>query len=278
MKTYRLGNFELYILSDGTFRLDGGAMFGIVPKTLWQKVTKPDEHNRILLGLNVLLIKAGGKNILCESGIGKRWDAKSIQIYDISHASTVEGCLLTLGLSVKQIDYVILSHLHFDHAGGLTTVVDDKIVPSFPNAKYIVQRLAYEEAMWDNERTKGSFKKEDLLILQDRLKLVDGEFKVCEGVWTQLTGGHCEGHQITFFESQGKKGVFVGDIIPTAKHIHPAWVMGYDLYPHKTTLIKRELLKKTISENWLVVFPHEIETPMGFIRQKNKKFYVEPVL
>jgi glyoxylase-like metal-dependent hydrolase (beta-lactamase superfamily II) len=275
---YRLGDFELYILSDGTFRLDGGAMFGIVPKTLWQKVTKPDNHNRILLGLNVLLIKTGNKNILCESGIGNRWDTKSIQIYDISHTRTLRGCLKDIGLSAEQIDYVILSHLHFDHAGGSTTIVEGKIVPSFPNAQYIVQRLAYEEAMWDNERTKGSFRKEDFFYLQDRLKLIEGEFEVCKGVWTQLTGGHCEGHQITFFESRSKKGVFVGDIIPTAKHIHPAWVMGYDLYPHKTTLIKRQLLQKAISKTWLVVFPHEIETPMGFIKQRDKKFYVEPAL
>ena len=187
----RLGDFELHALGDGFFRLDGGAMFGIVPKVVWEKALAPDDRNRVRLAITTLLVRAGSVNVLVDAGIGDKNDAKFSDLYGIERSTTVLRGLAELGLQPEDIHYVVLSHLHFDHAGGATRRIDGELRPTFPKATYVVQQGMWDEALDPNPRTKGSYKKDDFvpLRLSGRVKVVNGDEDVIRGVRVRLTGG-----------------------------------------------------------------------------------------
>jgi glyoxylase-like metal-dependent hydrolase (beta-lactamase superfamily II) len=275
-----LGEFELITVSDGTFRLDGGAMFGVVPKSIWDKINPADPRNRILLSLNCLLIRAAGENILIDTGMGSRFDEKSDEIYEINRSPGLEENLKKVGTPPEKIDSVILTHLHFDHCGG-NTKLDSKgnLIPSFPNAQYFIQRKEWEDALSPNERTKGSYREDDLLLLEKagQLHLIDGDFEVTPGVRTVITGGHTRGHQIVIIESEEKRCIFWGDLIPTTGHITVPYIMSYDLFPLDTIAEKKKWEEIAVSEKCLCHFEHDPRVTFAYLSRIGRRIIATPL-
>lgn len=260
----RLGEYRLDVVSDGTFRLDGGAMFGVVPRVLWERVYPPDEKNRIRLGLNCLLIRTGRETVLVDTGIGTKWSERERDMYGIAHETTVPDDLARLGLSVEDVDVVVCTHLHFDHAGGNTRHDEEgKVVATFPSARYVVQSGELRTARHPHERERASYMPENWepLVESGQLETVDGEVEVVPGVRVFPVRGHNDWTQLVEVESNGERAVYFADIIPTSRHLRPAWVMGYDLYPVELLERKKELLARAVDERWVCVFEHDHETP-----------------
>lgn len=261
--TLSVGRFRLALLSDGLFRLDGGAMYGVVPKTLWcRSEPETDDKNRILLDLGCLLITTPrGKNVLVDTGLSSKYDdnPKFKNIYAVDRLKTLRDSLKTQGLRAEDIDVVINTHLHFDHAGGNTEKVDGKIVPAFPNARYLIQKKEWDAANHPHERNAASYLDENFAVLEDsgRLELVDGEAELEPGLKIVRSGGHSEGHQIVTIESEGRCGVYLGDLVPTRAHVPLPFVMAYDLHPVDTLEFKRRLYEKALAEDWLLLFDHD---------------------
>jgi glyoxylase-like metal-dependent hydrolase (beta-lactamase superfamily II) len=276
----RVGDFELHAVSDGFFRLDGGAMFGIVPKPVWEKVCPPDERNRIRLSLTCLLAKAGGKTVLVDTGLGDKHDARFRDLYAVDRSRTLLDSLGAVGVKPEEVDLVVLSHLHFDHAGGATRRENDgTITPTFPRATYIIQEGMWDEAMDPNPRTKGSYMKEDFEELRrlGRVKFVQGDAEIAPGVRCRHTGGHVKHHQSVEFESRGEKAFFWGDLLPTTHHAKPAWVMSYDLFPHEVASLKEKMVARAAAERWVNVFEHDPDVAMGVFVKDEKGFRVDPL-
>ena len=276
----KLGKFDIQPVTDGRFRLDGGAMFGVVPKMLWERCCQPDDQNRISLGLNCLLIRAGRKNILVDTGLGDKEDAKFQEMFAVERIPTLRDSLKMQGLTPEDIHMVVNTHLHFDHAGGNTVRENGAIVPTFPRAKYFVQRGEYEDAARANERTRASYRRENFTPVAhvDQWEFMDGETELVPGVSVVVTEGHTRHHQSIKIESEGQIAFYLGDLIPTVSHLPLAYIMGYDLYPLQTLETKRWVLDRALSENWLLVFEHDPRVLMGRVRKDVEgKFYLEEV-
>ena len=276
----KLGKFDIQPVTDGRFRLDGGAMFGVVPKMLWERCCQPDDQNRISLGLNCLLIRAGRKNILVDTGLGDKEDAKFQEMFAVERIPTLRDSLKMQGLAPEDIHMVVNTHLHFDHAGGNTVRENGAIVPTFPRAKYFVQRGEYEDAARANERTRASYRRENFTPVAhvDQWEFMDGETELVPGVSVVVTEGHTRHHQSIKIESEGQIAFYLGDLIPTVSHLPLAYIMGYDLYPLQTLETKRWVLDRALSENWLLVFEHDPRVLMGRVRKDVEgKFYLEEV-
>ncbi|MCQ4574875.1 MAG: MBL fold metallo-hydrolase [Candidatus Brocadiales bacterium] len=272
----RLGEFTIHSCSDGLFRLDGGAMFGIVPRVLWERTDPPDDKNRILLALRSLLIQTGEVNILVDTGIGSKGDQKLRDIYMIDRNPPLEGALAAHGLTPGDIDIVINTHLHLDHAGGNTCTGDGGgIVPAFPGAKYVIQKGEWEDAANPDERSRGSYIAEDFLPLEGfkgAIEFIDGmEVEVVTGVSVMVTGGHTPFHQCVKVESGGEAALFLADLVPTASHLPLPYMMAYDLVPRDTLRAKKHLLKRAVEEEWLVVFQHDPRVEAGYLRMEGER-------
>ncbi len=265
----KFGDFQIHIIRESNFKLDGGAMFGVVPKTLWNKLSPADELNRVPLACNLLLIQTPSGNVLVETGMGPRWSARERDRYELKTLLDHERLLDSIGMSNDDVDAVIISHLHFDHAGGAVIERDGKLIPAFPKAKYYAQKGEWDFAHKANSRARASYRADDIepLLEHGVLVLLDGDAEVLPGVKVHITGGHTSHHQVITFESQGNKGVYFADIIPTKGHLSPPWVMGYDHFPLTSCDIKSEWLARAARENWLVVFDHEIDVPWGHVSQ-----------
>lgn len=268
----QFGKFRLSIIRECNFRLDGGAMFGVVPKTLWASVSPADDDNRIQLSCNLLLIDTGNKKVLVETGMGTRWDKKEAARYEVETLVDSANVLKPIGLTNEDVDAVVISHLHFDHAGGACRLSDGKLVPTFPNAKYYVQKGELDLANNVNARGKGSYRKDDFLPLIEHgvMSIIDGDTEIVPGVWAKVTGGHTSHHQVIYFQSEGNQGVYFADIIPTKSHLSPPWVMGYDHFPLDSCDVKSKWLTKAAKEKWLVVFDHEVGVPWGHVSLDEK--------
>lgn len=275
----RWGGFEIDLVSDGTFWLDGGAMFGVVPRVFWEKKSPPDEKNRIKLGLNCLLVRGNGKSVLIDTGCGFKYSSRELQIYKIQHESTVFDDLDRLGVIPSDIDFVINTHLHFDHCGGNTLRKDGGLAAAFPNATYVVQRQEFEDAAHPSERTQASYFEENWtsLVKQGQLELLDGEYAVCEGIECIPTPGHTLGHQSVKIQSDGETLFFLGDLCPTLAHAPLPWIMSYDLYPAVTLETRKEIYRQAIREGWTLFFEHDPGTLLGRLTEKNGKYFAEPI-
>ena len=253
----RVGTAELNIVSDGVFRLDGGTIFGVVPKTIWSRLRPPDRKNRVLLGLNCLLIRSGGKTVLVDTGVGTKSGRLTRTIYGM-RAGHLVGNLAQRGVRPEDIDLVVLSHLHFDHVGGCTRYRrgSHQAIPVFPRATHLVQRADWREATETNERTGPAYNPEDFLPLEQagQLELLDGDAELLPGLWVRRTGGHTAGHQFTCLESDGEKVACFGDIMPTPDHLSLNYITSFDLYPQESVEAKRRWLEPAERENWLLVF------------------------
>jgi glyoxylase-like metal-dependent hydrolase (beta-lactamase superfamily II) len=274
------GQIEIHPLTDGLFRLDGGAMFGIVPKPIWEKTNPPDDRNRIRMNLGVLLIQARGKNILVDTGAGGKLAPKWQEIYALQRKPSLEESLATLRLTPDDIDIVINTHLHFDHAGGNTLRhLDGRIVPAFPNARYFVQKGEWDWAHTPHERTQFAYLKDDFSPLErtGRLAMSVGDEEIIDGVRALVTPGHTEHHQCVLIESEGRKAIFLGDLIPMAAHLPYPYIMGYDLFPLKTLETKKKILHQAYEEHWLLIFQHDPDIPMGHLKMIDGRLSLEAV-
>ena len=276
----KLGKFEIYPVTDGKFRLDGGAMFGVVPKVLWEKCCPADEKNRIQLGLNCLLIRAHGKNILVDTGLGSKVDARFQDRFAIERKPPLEDSLKRVGLAHEDVHMVVNTHLHFDHCGGNTMREEDQVVSAFPKAKYFVQRGEYVDAVRANERTRASYLKENFTPVAhvNLWEFLDGDTEIVPGVSVVVTGGHTAHHQAVKIQSEDKTALYLGDLIPTVSHLPLPYVMGYDLYPLQTLEAKRGILDRAFEEKWLLVFEHDPKVQMGYVKKDIEgKYYLEVV-
>jgi len=277
----KLGDLELTPLSDGFLRLDGGAMFGVVPKPLWEKRAPADDRNRIRLGMRPLLVRGSTQTLIIDAGIGGKMDPKSIDIYGVDRARHLDHALADAGLSADEIELVLASHLHFDHAGGFTgRTAGGDVVPRFRNARYVVRTGEWEDATHPHERNRASYLAENFVPLRDAgvLDLQPDDGQIMPGVRVVRTGGHTMHHQIVMIESGGRAAVFAADLIPTTAHLEPPWVMGYDLYPMETLAFKRVFVREAIEREYVIFFEHDPLVAAGYIREKDGRKYVEPVV
>ncbi len=273
---HQLGEWTLHAISDGLYRLDGGAMFGVVPKVMWEKVKPADERNRIDMCLSCLLAVRHNATVLIEAGIGNKNGEKFEFIYGVDHITSIDEELARLGLKAADIDHVILSHLHFDHAGSLTHLGENrKPVVHFPNARHHVHALEWETALHPSPRNRASYLSQDWMPVYEAglLDIHDEEeFEVLPGIHAENVGGHTPGQlvvRIDPFESD-KPAVFVGDVIPTGAHVPVPWIMGYDLDPARQVDLKELMLSQWMDEGALIVFPHETRYPWAHIGKDEK--------
>ena len=275
-----LGDLELIPLTDGYFYLDGGAMFGVVPKALWQRRAPSDDRNRIRMGLRPLLVR-GEKTMIIDAGIGGKMDARSQEIYAIDRAHDLDASLAAAGVSADDVEIVLASHLHFDHAGGFT-VRDGAggLVPKFRNARYVARTAEWEDATHPHERNRASYLAENFVPLMDAgvLDLVPDDREIMPGVRVVRTGGHTMHHQIVMLESGGRTAVFAADLMPTTAHVDEPWIMAYDLYPMDTLAFKRIFVREAIDREYLIFFEHDPDVAAGYIREDQGRKRVEPAV
>ena len=274
----KLGNLEFHILLDGHVYLDGGAMFGVIPKVMWEKKVPADARNRIQLAMNCLLIHAGGKNILVETGAGGKMGPKMRDIYGLD-GPFLNDRLHDHGLDRTEIDIVINTHLHFDHCGGNTRVEKDKVVASYPNAKYVVQRGEFEHAKNANERDRASYFLENYVPIEaaGKLALLEADRALAPGVELIRVPGHTANMQCVKLTGGGKTAFFFADLVPTAAHLPLPWIMGYDLYPMTTLENKKKWIPEVIQEGWIALFGHDAKTPAGHVRDRDGIWELEPI-
>jgi methylmalonyl-CoA epimerase len=274
-----LGGLELVSLSDGFFALDGGAMFGVVPRTFWAKKAPPDSRNRISLAMRPLVVR-GARTMIIDAGVGNKESAKFADIYGFDRVHHLDHSLAEAGLSVEDIDIVLATHLHFDHAGGFTMRdANGRIRPRFPRAQYVVRRGEWEDATHPNARNRASYLADNFVPLADAgvLQLVDDDHSIMPGVRVRRTGGHTMHHQMVIIESAGQSAAFVADLIPTTAHLPDAWIMGYDLHPLDTLAAKVAFVKEAIERETLVFFEHDPSVIAGFIREQDGQPVVSSV-
>ncbi|MBX7119454.1 MAG: MBL fold metallo-hydrolase [Gemmatimonadaceae bacterium] len=285
-QTRLLGRTRIHALQAGGQRLDGGAMFGVVPKTLWERRIPADERNRIPLGMRCLLVEHPAGLVLIDTGVGNKEDAKFLDIYGIEsdapgHRSMLDAALAAAGYSARDVRYVINTHLHFDHAGGNTMRGADggEAEPAFPNARYFVHERELHYATHTNERTAASYFPLNWEPLQAEgvLQLVDGSADLLPGIRYRHTPGHTPWHQSVVIDGGGETGVFLGDLCPTTAHVPLPWIMGYDVEPLRTLESKRALWAEAVAGGWLAIFEHDAFTAWGRIVKGAKAFeVVEP--
>jgi glyoxylase-like metal-dependent hydrolase (beta-lactamase superfamily II) len=254
----KLGPFALHAIRDGSISLDGGAMFGVVPRVLWERQLPPDARHRVQLALRCLLIVSGDRRILVDTGAGTRWDGKHRDMYGIDHKdSDLERSLAAAGFTKESITDVVLTHLHFDHAGGTTTGPDAHL--TFPNATWHLQRRHWKWAHHPSEKDKGSFRSQDFAALEKsgRLHLLEGGTELIPGVHLFISEGHTVGLQLVRVEADEGTVVFCGDLIPTTAHLKAPWVAAYDLYPLTVIEEKKQLLAQAIEEGWTLFLEHD---------------------
>jgi len=269
-----LGDVKVHLLDDGRFALDGGAMYGVVPRALWEKHDPPDEKNRVTLGLNIALVLTGGKKVLVDAGMGDKWSDKERAIYRIERKRTLLDSLRELGYGPEDIDVVVNTHLHFDHAGGNTTLRDGKVVPTFPKARYVVQMGEWEDATHPNERNRASYLEPNFVPLAEsrQLETVQGQAEVAPGVHVVPVGGHTAYHQMVIVEGGRQALVIPTDLVPTASHLPLPYIMGYDLFPVGTLEAKRRVLKDAAERGSLLLFYHDARRPLGKIKLEKDRY------
>jgi len=265
-----LGDFELTVVSDGTYFLDGGGFFGVVPKSLWSKRVAADDQNRVAAGLNSLLVRTGEKNVLIETGIGNKLAEKMVRIYG-QPAQLLEN-LQAAGIAPEEIDIVINTHLHFDHCGWNTVRQDGKIAPTFPRAKYYAPEGEWQYARHPSERDAISFISEnyDPLVESGQMTLLKGGEEIVPGISVKTLPGHTAHMQAVIVRSGGQTACYISDLIPTSAHIDLTWGMAFDLYPLQTIESKKRYYSEATPERWLTVFTHDDQVPWGFVEKGEK--------
>lgn len=268
-------------LTDGFFGLDGGAMFGVVPRVLWQRKNPPDPNNRILLALRPLLVRTGGATVVVDAGIGDKYGPEFDEMFNVDHRSTLVGSLAEHGVEPAAVTHVILTHLHFDHAGGATRLdASGRPVPTFPAARHLVQEQEWHDATHTNRRTRGSYREDDFRPLEAAglLELVDGDAEPVPGIRLRRTGGHTRGHQVVRVECEGRTHVYWADLVPTTTHLNIPYIMGYDLFPVETMDRKETMLGLAADDGWICWFEHDPGIAAATVAREGDRFAVGEII
>ena len=276
------GDIRVRTVMAGSLWLDGGAMFGVVPRTLWSRRTVADERNRIQLAMRCLLIETPSATVLVDTGLGNKDDARFLDIYGVSNAgepTRLEDSLRDLGVEPQQVDIVVSTHLHFDHAGGNTVRrPDGRIEPAFPNAVYAVQRGEWEYAQLDNERVQASYVADNFMPLDadGRIRWLDVEREtIVPGVEVVRTPGHTPFHQSVLVTVGDRRLLYLADLVPTVAHLPLPWIMGYDVEPLTTLESKRHWIGRAVAEGWLLGFEHDPSVAWGTASASDRPGRVE---
>lgn len=280
VETRTIGSMRVHAIQAGGQRLDGGAMFGVVPKPLWERRIRADERNRIQLGMRCLLIEHASGLVLIDTGAGNKENAKFHDIYGVENSgangrTALEDGLAQIGVRPEDVDVLLSTHLHFDHAGGNTYVDEAGVVrPTFPKARYIVQRGEYEYATHTNERTAASYFEHNFVptMQSGQLELIEGDRDLLDGIRAVVTPGHTPHHQSFVISSGGETAVYLGDLVPTHAHLPLPWIMGYDVEPLVTLETKRRLLAQAAAEGWTAVLEHDALVPWGTVEHDGKAY------
>jgi glyoxylase-like metal-dependent hydrolase (beta-lactamase superfamily II) len=272
----RSGNFEIFSIVENSFKIDGGAMYGVIPKVIWQRFNPPDSDNMVKLDINLLLIKSDGENILIDAGIGDALSERQKKMFGVEKSSVLEKKLSEHNLTPEAIHLVLLTHLHADHAGGVVKVENGQKIPRFPNARYIVQLKEWEEAMHPDERTSATYFTSNLRILEDEklLELIDGQDEVAKGIKLIPTGGHTPGHQAVLIEDGDNKILWAGDIIPSTHHVRIPYVASVDLFPRETMEQKRKFLQMCLNDGWNLAFDHDLKVKIGKLEKAGEEIKI----
>ena len=271
----KFGDYRVEIVPDCEFRLDGGAMFGVVPRNLWSQTFPPDEQNRIRMNMNCVFIDTGSEKILIETGIGDKWSEKHRAIYGIDRKRSLDESLQTIaGVNANEVTIVINTHLHFDHAGGNTKLDQSGTpAPSFPNARYFISRAEYEHAEAPSERDRASYLAENWQPLKasGQMELKDADYEVMPGLRMETHAGHNRSMQCWRLDRGGQTLFGFADLVPTRAHVPFAWIMGYDLYPVETLEAKKRLLPQAAREGWVCLFYHDPDQPLCHLIERDGK-------
>jgi glyoxylase-like metal-dependent hydrolase (beta-lactamase superfamily II) len=287
-RTAKLGDLRIHEIEAGLQRLDGGAMFGVVPKPLWERRIPADERNRIPLALRCLLVETPDELVLIETGLGNKENEKFTGIYGVENAAPdadngadrLQAAIRALGFTLDDVTIVVDTHLHFDHAGGNTyRDVGGDVRVTFPRARYFVQRLEWEYAHHTNERTRASYLPHNFDPVQEagQFEFLEGDVEVVPGISVRRTPGHTPHHQSVLLRSAGETACYLGDVAPTMAHLPLPWIMGYDVEPLLTLESKRTLLAQAAEERWLLVSTHDPAVPWGYATRGDKEIVLEPV-
>jgi len=272
----QLGDYRVEIIPDTEFRLDGGAMFGVVPRKLWSQVCPPDDENRIRMNMNCVFIDTGSEKVLIETGIGDKWTTKQVSMYGIDRSRPLSETLeKRTGCTADEITIVVNTHLHFDHAGGNTKLDSSGTpVPAFPNARYFVSGAELEHAEQPTERDRASYLPDNWrpLIVSGQLETRDADYEVIPGLRMETIAGHNRSMQSWRLERDGKKLIGFADLVPLRAHVRLPWIMGYDLYPVQTLEAKKRLLPQAAQENWICLFYHDPDEPLCQLLVDEKGF------
>ena len=267
MTSLTLGEFELSIISDGVYPLDGGAFFGVIPKIMWSRKVVADERNYVQAGLNSLLIRTGKQTVLVETGMGNKLAERMVKFY--GQPAELLTNLAAAGVSPEDVDIVINTHLHFDHCGWNTLRKNGKIVPTFPRAKYYAPEGEWQYARKPSERDAISYIPDnyDPLVQSGQMILLKGGEEIVPGISVKVFPGHTAHMQAVIVESGGRRCCYISDLIPTAAHIDITWGMGFDLYPLLTIESKKQYYATALAEKWLTVFTHDPKTPWAYVEK-----------
>jgi len=268
----KIGKYKLLIITSGYFGLDGGAMFGIIPKPLWQRTNPSDEANRIKLSTRHLILESDDRKIIVDTGMGNKWDDKSKKIYAVDENNSMEAALNQIGIKAEDITDVILTHLHFDHTGGSTKLENGKLIPAFPNAKYYVQKKHYDWGVNPSGRDRGSFIKDNFVPLFEAgvIEFTNGNQQIDDEIEVIETKGHTFGQQLVKISDSSNTVLFCADLIPLISHIPLPYIMSYDLQPLVTLKEKKEILQKVAEKNWKLFFGHDPEIAIATVKQTDK--------
>lgn len=279
MEHFFIGDFEVFLLTDGTFWLDGGAMFGVVPKALWARLVEVDDQNRIPLGIRPMLVRAGKQWILVETGIDEKPGEKHRKIYKIDRRENLLSQLKSLGLTPDDISVVVNTHLHFDHAGLNTVLEDGRIRPLFRKARYFVQRQELFDATHPHERNRGSYFPENVEPVMDAglFEVVEGEVEVVPGFRLIPLPGHTLGQQGVILASEGATLVYTADLLPTFAHVSLPYIMAFDLYPVTTLEVRKRLYPEWAASGAVLVTPHDPKVGRARLKEGPKGWQAEPV-
>jgi methylmalonyl-CoA epimerase len=280
VQRFSLGGMELVSVCDGFFRLDGGSMFGTVPKPLWEMKTPADARNRIALAMRPLIVR-GARTMIIDAGVGDKDTDEFRDLYGVDRARTLEHTLAEAGIAPEEIDIVVASHLHFESAGGFTVRdLNGRVRPRFPRAQYVARRGEWDEATHARERNRASYLPDNYVPLADAgvLQLVDDDRTIMPGVTVRRTGGHTMHHQMVLIESGGKTAAFVAGMMPTVAHAPDLWITGYDLYPMDTLASKKRFAQEAVEGEILVFFEHDPAIAAGYIREADGIRSVVPVI
>jgi glyoxylase-like metal-dependent hydrolase (beta-lactamase superfamily II) len=273
-----LGDWTLHSVSGGRFRVDGGTMFGVVPRAVWQKLQPPDDSNRIRNATNCVLARNARHTVLIDTGYGGKCGQREREYMALESGEPILTSLAAIDVDPDDINLVVLSHLHFDHAGGATTAThDDTLEPTFRRARYIVQRTEWEDAISGAPELRNAYPAPWLLPLAEhkRLELIEGDVEILPGLRAIVTGGHTRGHQAILIESRGETAFYLGDLCPMTTHVRSLWGMSYDMYPLEVRRRKPELLGQAADNGWWVLWDHDPDVAVSKIqRDAEREFQI----